>query len=68
MPAGVTNLHAQALPTLTNKLSHTRSRAWLDNESSVDVAPERLYYKYFAEPKPACSFRPDSFPVERSDG
>jgi hypothetical protein len=35
--AGVTNIHAVALQTLTNKLSHTRSRALLDNESSVDA-------------------------------
>ncbi len=25
MPAGVTNMHAEAVTTLTNKLSHTRN-------------------------------------------
>ncbi len=38
MPASVTNMQPQALPTLTNKLSHTRGVLQLNNESSVDVA------------------------------
>ena len=58
MHVGVTNLHAQAPPTLITTSSHTRALLWLFNEYSDDVARARLYYNDFAEPKHACSREP----------
>jgi len=54
MHAGVTNLHAPAVPTLITTSSHTHALFWLFNEYSDDVARARLYYNDFAEPKRAC--------------
>ena len=56
MPGGCDDSPAIDARDVCNKRVAHRARCFCSpNEYSVTVASERLYYKFFAEPKPACS-------------